>query len=81
MSDRHKVNIEVFGIGDPDDPEVYASFVLAKWENSPEARWCREKDLEVRYHFVMQEYMYGQAVSITTWMDGPTYTEWLLKFR
>ena len=81
MSDRHKVNIEVFGIGDPDDPEVYASFVLAKWENSPEARWCREKDLEVRYQFVMQEYMYGQAVSITAWMDGPTYTEWLLKFR
>lgn len=76
----HRVELNMVGIGDPDDPEIYVSLALDKWENTEEGRWCRERNLEIRYSYVMQEHMYGQAVRVSTVMDGPTYTEWLLKF-
>lgn len=76
-----KIELHRLQIGDSDDPEIYASFVLGDWAQTPKGLYCKEHFQDLTYlvrpnmnTFGFEVIVYGETDS------GPALTEYHLRW-
>lgn len=77
-----KIEVHRLTIGDSDDPELIAGFVLGDWVATDKGRWCKQHIHDLSYicrpnldTFGFDIIVYGEIES------GPPLTEFMLRWQ
>jgi hypothetical protein len=74
------VVVHSFTMGDVEDPDLYASEPLIKWEQSEQGQWVMNNAVETpSWHRMADPYNYGYRYEIRAKLQGSRLTEWLLR--
>jgi hypothetical protein len=75
-----KITFHTFGIGDPDDPELYASIPLADFMSTEKGQWIKANCADPQYIIRTDAAMYGQKVIVYGEVEEKLATEYYLKW-
>lgn len=76
-----KIEIHRLTIGDTDDPEVIAGFVLGDWSHTDKGQWCKKYVKDLTYHCRPNMNTLGFDIIVTGEIDpGPLYSEFCLRY-
>jgi len=75
-----KINFHSFGIGDPDDPEIYAMMPLGEFMDTEKGRWIKANCTDPRYIIRPDFNNYGQRVVVYGEVEDKLATEYFLKW-
>ena len=81
IEELHKIVVHSFGVGDAEDPDIYAAQPLWEWQESEKGQWvmkhaieppiwCRDLDWDT----------YGYRYAIMAELPGARVTEYYLKW-
>ena len=76
------VNIvfHTFGIGDPDDPEIYAAQPLYEFMKTTKGQWIKKNCLDPKYVIRADVHTFGQRVIVYGEVDDILATEYYLRW-
>lgn len=75
-----EIIVHSFGMGDVDDPDLYAAQPLYEWEKSEAGQWIMKNAADTpTWHRMADPMSYGYKYQIRAKLMGPALTEWLLK--
>lgn len=73
--------VHTFGMGDVEDPDLYAAEPLWAWQNTEEGKWVMENAMETpSWHRYPNPMTYGYQYSIKAKLKDIDYTFWALKW-
>ena len=75
-----KITFHKFGIGDPDDPEMYATFPMYEFMQTEKGQWIRANCADPQYIIKEDISTFGQQVVIYGEVPDPAATEYYLKW-
>ena len=75
-----KINFHSFGIGDPDDPEIYAAFPLSEFMSTEKGLWIKANCIDPQYIIRPDFGSYGQRVFVYGEVEEKLATEYYLKW-
>jgi hypothetical protein len=75
-----KIIFHTFGIGDPEDPEIYAAFPLAEFMNTDQGRWIKANCLDPQFIIRPDARTYGQRVIVYGEVEEKSATEYFLRW-
>ena len=75
-----KITFHSFGIGDPDDPEIYAMFPLHEFMETEKGCWIKANCLDPQYVIRHDPSSYGQRVIVYGEVEERAATEYFLKW-
>jgi hypothetical protein len=76
-----EVVVHTFGMGDVDDPDLYAAEPLWAWQNTDEGKWVMENAIETpSWHRHADPRTYGYRYAIRAKLKDVDYTFWCLKW-
>ena len=76
-----KITFHTFGIGDPEDPEIYAAFPLSEFMNTEKGKWVAANCSDPQYVIRMDMSSYGQQVIVYGEVEDKSATEYYLKWN
>jgi hypothetical protein len=76
-----KIELHRLQIGDSDDPEIIASFVLGDWLCTEKGLWCKHNFHDLSYVCRPNINTFGFDIIVTGEIDpGPLYSEFCLRY-
>jgi hypothetical protein len=73
--------VHTFGMGDVEDPDLYAAQPLYEWQESEMGKWVMENAVETpSWHRHADPYNYGYRYAIKAKLKDVDYTFWCLKW-
>ena len=70
-----------FGLGDVEDPEVYAAQPIYEWEQTEQGRWLHEHSYkQMEWKIAINYDTYGYKVIISAWLAEKDLTYYMLKW-
>ena len=76
-----KIEVNRLTIGDTDDPELIAGFVLGDWKETDKGEWCQEHVRDLTYHCRPNMDTFGFDIIVTGEIDSdPALTEFVLRW-
>jgi hypothetical protein len=80
MDEIRELVVHSFTMGDVEDPDLYASEPLWKWQQSPFGEWCMKHAADTpTWHRQADPMSYGYKYTITAKFQGAALTEMLLR--
>lgn len=76
-----KIIFHTFGIGDPDDPELYAMFPLHEFMETEKGQWIKSNCADPQYIIRPDVNTYGQRVMVYGLVEDQLATEYYLKWN
>jgi len=76
-----KITFHTFGIGDPDDPEIYAMQFLYEFMNTDKGQWIKSNCQDPQYIIRPDITTYGQKVIVYGDVEDKLATEYFLKWN
>lgn len=76
----HRVVVHRFTVSDVDDPILYASEPLYKWENSDVGKWIKERGYDLEWRSQQNFSTYGTDFVIIATLKESDYTFFLMKY-
>lgn len=82
MSDRRRVIVHRMRLGDVEDPELYAAEPLYRFEQSELGKWVMANAVpeSVTWRTYVDHNTYGYQVMVQADFEGPTITEYFLRW-
>lgn len=74
------ITFHSFGIGDPEDPEIYAAFPLNEFMNTVKGKWIREHCADPVYIIRPDISTFGQRVIVHGKVSDKSATEYYLRW-
>ena len=75
-----KITFHTFGIGDSDDPEIYAAMPLADFMNTEKGQWIKTNCADPQYIIRPDMNTFGQKVIVYGEVEDMLATEYYLKW-
>ena len=76
-----KIEVHRLTIGDSDDPEIIAGFVLGDWTKTDKGAWCQQHFRDLTYHCCPNMNTWGYDIIVSGDIDpGPALTEFMLRW-
>ena len=75
-----KINFHSFGMGDVEDPELYASLPLGEFMATDKGQWIRANCQDPQNVIRPYPYSYGHRVIVYGEVEEPAATEYFLKW-
>jgi hypothetical protein len=76
------VAVHSFGMGDVDDPDLYAAQPLLDWQESEAGQWVMEHAVEKPFwHRMINPYTFGWTYFIIARLSEQDQTYWTLKWQ
>ena len=75
-----KIIFHSFGIGDPEDPEIYAAFPLGEFMDTEKGQWIKTNCADPLYIIRPDPNTYGQRVFVYGDVEEKLATEYFLKW-
>ena len=70
-----------FGLGDVEDPEVYAAQPIYEWEQTEQGKWLKEHSYkQMEWKIAINYDTYGYKVIISAWLEDKDLTYYTLKW-
>ena len=77
----HKVVVHTFGVGDVEDPDLYAAEPLHKWEHSEKGQWIMANAVETPiWQRTPDVAMYGHRYAVIARLRDKDLTWFKLKY-
>ncbi len=68
-----------FNMADVEDPELYVSAPIYKWQQTPEGKLCMKHGSDISYQISPDDYSYGYKVTLTGYINDKYVTYLSLK--
>ena len=75
-----KITFHSFGLGDVEDPELYASFPLSEFMATEKGQWIRDNCEDPQYIVRPDPHTYGTRVIVYGEVKESAATEYFLKW-
>ena len=76
-----KITFHTFGMGDVEDPEIYAAQPIWEWQESEAGKWVMENAVEKPYYIQAMDYnSWGHRYKIMARLSEQNQTFWKLKW-
>ena len=75
-----KITFHTFGMGDVEDPELYASFPLGEFMDTEKGQWIRANCRDPQYVIRPDPHTYGTRVIVYGEFEELAATEYFLKW-
>ena len=75
-----KITFHTFGMGDVEDPELYASFPLGEFMDTEKGQWIRDNCRDPQYIIRPDPHTYGTRVIVYGEVGELAATEYFLKW-
>jgi len=75
-----KINFYSFGMGDVEDPELYAAQPLYEWQQTEQGQWVMENCSDPRYIVRPDDHNWGHKIIVYGEVDDKLATEYLLRW-
>jgi hypothetical protein len=75
-----KINFHSFGMGDVEDPELYAAQPLYEWQQTEQGQWVMKHCLDPQYIVRPDANMFGHKIIVYGEVDDKLATEYLLRW-
>ena len=75
-----KINFHSFHIGDVEDPELYASFPLYEFMQTPKGKWIKEHCGDPKFRTTVDQGMWGYQVQVYGAVEDKLATEYFLRW-
>ena len=75
-----KITFHTFGMGDVEDPELYAALPLGEFMDTEKGQWIRANCRDPRYIIRADPHSYGTRVLVYGEVEEPAATEYFLKW-
>lgn len=75
-----KITFHTFGMGDVDDPEIYASVPLSEFMTTEKGQWVRANCTDPQYIIRPDMNTYGNRVFVYGEVDEQLATEYYLRW-
>jgi hypothetical protein len=75
-----KIDFHSFGMGDVEDPELYAALPLGEFMDTDKGQWIRANCRDPRYIIRPDPNTYGHRVIVYGEVEEPAATEYFLKW-
>ncbi len=77
-----KIEVHRLTIGDSDDPELIAGFVLGDWAATDKGQWCKQHFRDLTYICRPNMNTFGFDIIVTGEIeDEPALTEFMLRWK
>lgn len=82
MYNRHRFVVHSFFVSESEDVDIYVAEPLYQWEQSEKGRWVMEKCVpkSARWNKFLNPNSYSYIVQVSAEFEGPTVTEYLLRW-
>jgi len=81
IEELHKIVVHSFGVGDAEDPDIYAAQPLWEWQESEKGKWVMEHAVETPiWNRDLDFVTYGYRYAIIAELPGARATEYYLKW-
>jgi len=75
-----KITFHTFGMGDVEDPELYAALPLGEFMDTEKGQWIRDNCRDPQYIIRPDPHSYGYRVIVYGEVEEPAGTEYFLKW-
>jgi hypothetical protein len=75
-----KITFHTFGMGDVDDPELYAAQPLYEWQQTDQGQWVMENCSDPQYIIRPDVNSFGNKIIVYGEIEDQLATEYLLKW-
>jgi hypothetical protein len=75
-----KINFHSFGMGDVEDPELYAAQPLWEWQQTEQGQWVMEHCSDPQYIVRADVNTFGHKIIIYGLVEDKLATEYLLRW-
>jgi hypothetical protein len=75
-----KINFHSFGMGDVEDPELYAAQPLYEWQQTEQGQWVMEHCSDPRYIVRADVNSFGHKITVYGEVEDQLATEYLLRW-
>ena len=75
-----KVTFHTFGIGDVEDPELYAAWPLCEFMDTEKGQWIRNNCQDPQYVIRPDPHTYGTRVIVYGEVEDKQAVEWILRW-
>lgn len=75
-----KITFHSFGMGDVDDPELYASIPLAEFMETEKGQWIKANCLDPQFIVRPDAHYYGMRVIVYGEVEPKAATEYFLRW-
>jgi hypothetical protein len=81
IEEIHKITVYSFGVGDVEDPEIYAAQPMWDWQQSDAGKFVMEHAVETpSYHQRLDHTSYGYRYAIVAELEAKKLSEFLLRW-
>jgi len=75
-----KVTFHTFGIGNVEDPELYAAWPLCEFMDTEKGQWIRNNCQDPQYVIRPDPHTYGTRVIVYGEVEDKQAVEWILRW-
>ena len=75
-----KITFHTFGMGDVEDPELYAALPLGEFMDTEKGQWIRDNCRDPQYIIRPDQHTYGTRVIVYGEVEELAATEYFLKW-
>jgi len=75
-----KITFHTFGLGDVEDPELYAAIPLGEFMETEKGQWIRYNCQDPQYVIRPDPHTYGTKVMVYGEVEEPAATEYFLRW-
>lgn len=81
MSEIYRYQVHSFGLGDVEDPDIYAAGPLWEWQNTEQGQWVLEHAADKPvYHIRADTNTWGHRVVVEADFAEPQAIQYCLKY-
>ena len=75
-----KITFHTFGMGDVEDPELYAALPLGEFMDTEKGQWIRDNCQDPQYIIRPDPHTYGTRVIVYGEVEDKQAVEWILRW-
>ena len=75
-----KITFHTFGMGDVEDPELYAALPLGEFMDTEKGQWIRDNCPDPQYVIRPDPHTYGTRVIVYGEVEDKQAVEWILRW-
>ena len=81
VDEIHKVVVHTFGVGDVEDPEIYAAEPIWEWQQTDAGKFVMEHAIDTpSYHKSLDYQTYGYRYAIVAELEAKKLSEFYLRW-
>jgi hypothetical protein len=81
VDEIHKVVVHTFGIGDVEDPEIYAAEPIWQWQQTDAGKFVMEHAIDTpSYHQSLDYHTYGYRYAVVAELEAKKLSEFYLRW-